>query len=162
MKNKSELEHFFKTELSQILSKVTGLETAQWGTMNMQQAIEHLVLPFKMAVSPIEMELLTPADKVERVKAMSLMSHRPLPKGFDNPIFTDEMKKIRNHSVEAAITELHQAVTDFMHYYHSGGAPQKHNLFGVLTYGEWLVFQYKHVMHHLAQFGLVPYHDRFE
>ena len=37
-----------------------------------------------------------------------------------------------------------------------------HNIFGYLNYHEWLWFHYKHFSHHLAQFGLITYIERFE
>ena len=31
-----------------------------------------------------------------------------------------------------------------------------HGYFGMLNYEEWIYFHYKHLEHHLMQFGLIP------
>jgi oxepin-CoA hydrolase/3-oxo-5,6-dehydrosuberyl-CoA semialdehyde dehydrogenase len=162
MKTIPELENYFLHDLPELLKSVSGSEQALWGSMNVKQMLEHLALPFMLARGMKTVELTTPADKVVRIKQLMLLTDKPMPKGFDNPILSAELKQERTENIAKAIVELHDEVKNFMNYFSDKEATHatRHNIFGELNYHEWLWFHYKHVLHHLAQFGIVPYQEK--
>ncbi|MFN4971831.1 MAG: DinB family protein [Bacteroidota bacterium] len=164
MKTISELEDFLNTDLPQVLKTINGSEQALWGSMNLQQMIEHITLAFGLARGLRSIELTAPESNLIRMKNIGLLSDRPMPKGFNNPILTDDLKKLRHTDSENAIQHLLDEIKQFTAYYKSmpSNHTMPHNIFGQLNYHEWLWFNYKHILHHLAQFGLVAYQDRIQ
>ena len=162
MKDKETLLQFLNVNLIQQLNRLTPESMPEWGSMSAQQMVEHLALPFKLAMEQKKIELLTPEDKLEKVKNISLLSDRAMPKLFNNPVLSAEMIQLRNKSIIEAINELKNDIDAFQNYFNTRpeGYATLHNIFGKLNYHEWLWFHYKHCMHHLAQFQLVPYHER--
>jgi hypothetical protein len=162
MKDKETLLHFLNVNLIHHLNRLTPELMPEWGSMNAQQMVEHLALPFKLAMEQKQIALLTPEDKLEKVKNISLLSDRAMPKLFNNPVLSAEMIQLRNNSIKEAIEELKNDIDAFHDYFNTrpDGYATLHNIFGKLNYNEWLWFHYKHCLHHLAQFQLVPYQER--
>ncbi len=157
MKSVDFIEEFLTHKLVSLLQSIPEDRKPDWGTMSVWQMIEHLALPFKASNGNLQMPLTTPADKIDRVKQIGLMNDRPLQRNFNNPIFTDAFKVRRNNSIENSLKELQRDVDLFIDLFkgEDSGFTQTHNIFGNLNYEEWLQFHYKHVKHHLEQFGVV-------
>jgi len=50
---------------------------------------------------------------------------------------------------------LHEAVDEFVEYFKNApGKKTTHPVFGPLDFNEWVLLHYKHVTHHLRQFGV--------
>lgn len=164
MKDKQTLIKFLDETLFEHLARLDANTTPDWGTMSAQQMIEHVALPFKVAYEKLQITLLTPEDKLEKVKSISLMSDRAMPKLFNNPALVAEMVQLRNVNMQNAIAELKNDINSFHAYFKGKEADYSsmHNIFGKLNYEEWLWFHYKHCIHHLAQFRLIPYQDRIK
>lgn len=157
MKQKEELILFLNQALPVHLMSIADDASPLWGTMNVWQMTEHLAWPFKASNGSFKMPQTTEDDKLERVKNIGLLNDRPMQRLFNNPILTDEFKQLRNANRAAAIEELMTEVSKFQHHFESSpeGHTEMHNIFGPLTYDEWLWFHYKHCKHHLEQFGVV-------
>jgi len=157
MKSASEIEQFLTHEFVPTLRKLSLDTPPVWGTMNVWQMIEHIAWPFKASNGQFKMPLTTPEDKVERIKNIGLLNDKPMQRNFNNPILTDEMRKPRNASVDASLIELQNDINLFIQYFKTreSNHTEIHNIFGPLNYNEWLQFHYKHVKHHLEQFGVV-------
>jgi hypothetical protein len=56
---------------------------------------------------------------------------------------------------EEAVSKLHEAVEYFENYFKADPAKRTmHPVFGLLNFDEWVLLHYKHVTHHLRQFGI--------
>jgi hypothetical protein len=63
---------------------------------------------------------------------------------------------LRYTSLDEAKENLTNTIKDFTSYFEGNEARQTlHPAFGMLDYNEWVLMHYKHVLHHLKQFGLV-------
>ena len=63
--------------------------------------------------------------------------------------------KLRKPNLQAAIDHLEDEMTAFFEYHESNQeAMEAHPVFGILDYNGWIVFQSKHMGHHLAQFEI--------
>ncbi|MFA6259922.1 MAG: DinB family protein [Bacteroidia bacterium] len=156
MKTAEEIEFYLRNRLIHQLGAIPENTPALWGTMNVRQMIEHLAWPFKASNGSFTMPQTTPEDKLERVKAIGLLNDRPMQHNFQNPIYTDEYKQLRNANIEAALIELQNDIDLFVSSFKSQDPSftRMHNIFGPLNFHEWLQFHFKHCMHHLEQFGV--------
>jgi oxepin-CoA hydrolase/3-oxo-5,6-dehydrosuberyl-CoA semialdehyde dehydrogenase len=163
MQSITKLEHYFEGTMPLIIAKLPAETLPEWGTMNATQMLDHLndALKLSMGAFPVTDEMIH--EKWEKYKAIGLFSERPIAKNFTNPILS-LMQKTDAVEHEQAKQNIQKGFVAFKQFYsqQSPGYTTIHNMFGRLNHHEWLWFHYKHFSHHFAQFGLVPYIDRFE
>jgi hypothetical protein len=163
MKSIDKLETYFEKEVPLLIAGIAPETQPLWGTMNATKMLDHLNDPFKLCTGVYPFPEGSILEKAEKLKVISLLSDRPLPKGFDNPLI-QLLSKSSDLNHEQAKTNLLEGYQLFKTHYKSKGSDytRPHNIFGYLNYHEWLWFHYKHFSHHLAQFGVIPYIERFE
>jgi hypothetical protein len=151
-----DLEDFFAVKVNQIIDNVSGNEPAQWGMMNAHEMLEHLVFPLDFAISETPAVLLTPEDKLQRQRTF-LHSEFGMPRDFKPPFLpSDKTVPLIHHDLNASKQLLKDRIEAFLQVINAHDFTDKmHPIFGRLTKHEWLLFQYKHFMHHFMQFGLV-------
>ena len=135
-----------------ICSRVRSLSaasTARWGRMSVTAMLQHLRLSARMTVGELPV-----ATKNKRVFQVFPVKHLilyvlPFPKGA--PTATELLP------VEvASFEEERAAVLALLDRIGTGpreGTGPAHPLFGPLSWREWGAATYKHVDHHLKQFG---------
>lgn len=127
-----------------------------WGKMSPQHMIEHLTLAVKTSNGnfPIE-KCINPPEKFELLKRF-LLSPRPLPQNFVNPLLGEGLQPLNNINLESAIAELKNETDIFFNYFIKNPNSQPINAtFGPLNFEEWKIFHKKHFTHHFTQFGLI-------
>ena len=141
-----------ESDRAAICSRVRSLSassTARWGRMNVTGMLQHLRLSARMAVGELEV-----ASKNKRVFQVFPLKHLilyvlPFPKGAPT---APELLSGAGASVE----EERAAVLALLDRIGTGprdGIGPAHPLFGSLSWSEWGSVTYKHVDHHLKQFG---------
>jgi len=128
---------------------LSASSTARWGKMTVTGMLEHLRLSARMAVGELE---VAPANK--RAFQVFPLKHLilyvlPFPKGAPT---APELYP----GAEASFEEERAGVLALLD--RIGAGPQEgpgptHPLFGPLSWREWGATTYKHVDHHLKQFG---------
>lgn len=139
------------------LKDISPATAAQWGKMNVQQMVEHLSDIFKAASSKKIYPLMTPVEQLPKYKEF-LLSDKPFRENTKAPvdIIPDEPFTERRTTYKEAIDELQNDINDFVNYFKNDPtAITRHPVFGDLNFEEWVLFQYKHVTHHLRQFSLL-------
>lgn len=141
-----------ESERAAICSRVRSLSassTARWGQMSVTGMLQHLRLSAQMAVS----ELTVPSANKRPFQVFPLkhliLYVLPFPKGAPT---APELKP----SVAASFEEERAAVLALLDRIGAGpreGSGPAHPLFGPLSWREWGAVTYKHVDHHLKQFG---------
>ena len=129
----------------------------KWGKMNAQQMVEHVTAFFKVSTGKIKFDLVTPVEHLPKYMEFLLSDKefRENTKAPDN-VIGEETLPLRYANMEEALEKLNTAITDFENYFKA--EPDKktlHPVFGELNFEEWVLLHYKHVTHHLRQFGLV-------
>ena len=135
-----------------ICSRVRSLSassTARWGRMDVTGMLHHLRLSALMTVGELKV-----ASANKRVFQVFPLKHLilyvlPFPKGA--PTAT-ELKPVAAASLEEERAAL-LALLDQIGTGPREGAGPPHPLFGPLSWREWGAVTYKHVDHHLKQFG---------
>ncbi|HEV2288308.1 MAG TPA: DUF1569 domain-containing protein [Candidatus Acidoferrales bacterium] len=124
----------------------------QWGKMHPAQMLAHCSLGVEMAMG----DLRPPRMLIGRIlgslaKAKALKDGEPLRKNSstmksllikDNPDFAAQRERL------SALVERFAAAGP------AGCTTHPHSFFGRLTPQEWAVLMYKHLDHHLRQFGV--------
>lgn len=158
------LEAFLYSEMMELVKPFEADRTPLWGTMNATQMLNHLSLAIKASNGALTAPLTSEPEKAVKLKRIVLLSDRPLMKGFDNPILAlvPRTEEVITH--EDAKIRLQENIDRFRKAFEGKGESftYTHNMFGPLNYQEWLRFHYKHVHHHLAQFAIIPYVEKFD
>ena len=123
--------------------------TARWGRMSVTEMLQHLRLSAQMAVG--ELKLASANKRAFQVFPLKhlILYVLPFPKGAPT---APEL----HPTAAASLEEERAAVLALLDQIGVGpreGAGPAHPLFGPLSWREWGVATYKHVNHHLKQFG---------
>jgi len=139
-------------------AKINLLKSNQkpvWGKMSAQHMVEHLILAVKMGNGKLKLECINPADKLPKLKKF-LMSSRPMPKGFVNPVIGMDNLPLNYPSLDEAMSKLKEEIEDYYRFFEENPDAKPVNVtFGELNKTEWDHFHKKHFTHHLEQFGLL-------
>ena len=143
------------------LPAIEGLSVSRigkWGKMNGQQMVEHLTTIFNNSSGKMVLPLLSAPEHMERLRAF-LYSDKDFRENTKAPeaIFPEEPLPVVNETMQESVSELKAAVDGFTnHFTATPGVKTTHPVFGELNFEEWVLLHYKHVTHHLRQFGLQP------
>ena len=129
----------------------------KWGKMNAQQMVEHVTAFFKVSTGKIKFDLVTPVEHLPKYKEF-LLSDKEFRENTKAPagVIGEEPLPLLYANMEEAQEKLTAAITIFENYFKTD--PEKktlHPVFGELNFEEWVLLHYKHVTHHLKQFGLL-------
>jgi hypothetical protein len=126
-----------------------------WGKMTAQHMVEHLIFAVQMGNEKLFLECFNPPEKLPLMKRI-LMSNKPLPKLFVNPVIGSDLMELKYHNLEEAKSNLRKEADDYYSYFEKNpGAKLVNVTFGELNFAEWEVFHKKHFSHHFNQFGLL-------
>ena len=147
---------FIKNDFFSLLKNISVDTKATWGKMNAQQMVEHVAAFFKVSTEKIKFDLVTPEEHLPKYREF-LFSDKQFRENTKAPgnVIGEEPLPLRYASYAEAVIKLQEAVDEFETYFKN--YPDKkttHPVFGPLNYEEWILLHYKHVTHHLRQFGV--------
>jgi hypothetical protein len=130
------------------INKLTPQSQAQWGKMNVAQMLAHCQMPLGVATGKHKLKpnfllsLLGPFFKSKLFNEEPFKRNLPTDKSFiiANP---QEFEKEKQNLIDM--------ISSFSETSMSG---EKHPFFGKLTNEEWSKGTWKHLDHHLIQFGV--------
>lgn len=141
-----------RNALIERLDKLSGDEKPLWGKMNAEQMMSHLVqageLPFVASVAdrssflsrtiikPLILYVLPMPKEVKVSPDMDQQANGRRSQGFE----TDRSLLIHSINKLGTLPADHQCL--------------QHPFFGKMSAKEWAVIAYKHIDHHLKQFGV--------
>ena len=144
--------------INKFITKLNLLKSDQkplWGKMSAQHMVEHLILAVKMGNRKLKFECINPPEKLPTLKKF-LMSSRPMPKGFVNPVIGPDNLPLNYSSLDEAKNKLEEEIEDYYRFFEENPDAKPVNAtFGELNKDEWGHFHKKHFTHHLEQFGLL-------
>lgn len=147
---------FLQNGVIPLLYKLDPLRKGKWGKMDGQQMVEHLREICKVANGKIVLSLMnTDPEKLARARAF-LLSELPFPENARVPVMPEEPRPHKFSTLEEAITKTAEELQEiFTVYTANPSLVLMHPIFGELNYEEQVQYLYKHIRHHLRQFGLV-------
>lgn len=154
MENLQQKAHFLKNEYANVLAQLDEHAPRKWGKMNVRQMIEHMSDYIRIASGRTPMEVLTPAENLERMQAF-LATEKPFRENTPNQLMVDEPPAERLASKQEAIQELKEEIAHFFDVFEKEPERSINNpFFGVLGYNMQVQLLHKHALHHLRQFGV--------
>lgn len=148
-------EQFLKTQYIDYIKQLDPDSERKWGTMNVQQMIEHMSDAFRMANGKeLYLKILTPEEKLARMQAF-VLSDTPFKENTKNVLMSEIPADIKFEKIADSIYELDQEVKDFFIQWELKKDQIIRNpFFGDLDFEHWVSLMYKHCWHHLNQFGM--------
>ena len=142
-------------EFLEHLENLNPSAKALWGKMSAQHMVEHLILAVEMGNGKLKFDCINPRDKLPTLKKF-LMSNRPMPKGFVNPVIGHDNLPLNYSSLAETKNKLEEKIEDYYRFFEENPDAKPVNAtFGELSKNEWDHFHKKHITHHLEQFGLL-------
>lgn len=133
------------------IETLTPIKLSQWGIMTVSQMLLHCQMPIKVAYGTLEVKP-QPLMRFFFGKAAKnkILSNRPFGKGSPT---SKEFKITYEPDFEKSKKELIELIMVFAKEGLAAIKIRKHPFFGHLTPNEWDQMQWKHLDHHLRQFG---------
>ena len=146
--------NFISSGFVTLLKTLPADATMKWGKMNAQQMVEHISGFFRVSTNKLHFPLVTPVDQLPKFKEF-LRSDKEFRENTKAPVLPEEPLPVQFASYEDAVNDLEKEIQDFLHQFNNNaGLTTQHPVFGDLDFEEWVLLHYKHVVHHLKQFGL--------
>ena len=138
-------------ELIERLGNLTSDTSREWGKMSPSQMMEHTARALEMALGDKPVKQLFLGKMLSWMFRKEFLGEQPFkpnrPTGPDF-IIKDEP------DFEATRERLRETISKFHSLGESGTDGNVHGFFGPLTGKQWGETQYKHLDHHLRQFGV--------
>lgn len=148
-------ESFLRDEFPRALGSLRDDFVGQWGRMRPREMVEHLVWSFRLATGRAATRCFVAPEAAARYK-QALYSNRPLPRDTPNPALAGGLPPLEFGSLDEARAALALESQRFLEAPPDGDDEARvHPVLGPLGHEEWHRILYKHVYHHLAQFGLI-------
>jgi hypothetical protein len=140
-------------ELRRRLAALTPQSDRRWGRMNARQAVCHLNDWFKALLGERPIPGKAPGLGIKVLRFIAFSTPVPWLRGFPTSPMQDQEKHGTPPAEFAAdVAELDALMVRFAATKGEGLLP--HNRWGGMSRGMWGRYGYRHVNHHLRQFGL--------
>lgn len=138
-------------EVLQRIEQLNEKKEAQWGKMNVTQMIKHSQKPLKLANGNLTLERPNPIVRtIFKLFKKSLYDDKPWKQNLPTAKeFVSKDTNDFNVERERLILDLQEfgKKSTNLHW-------PEHPMFGKFTTEQWGKMQYKHIDHHLRQFGV--------
>ena len=140
-------------EIVQRLKALRAESARRWGRMSAHQMVCHLCDASRMALGQKTVSPATGPLQRTLLKWIALYAPTPWPPGvLTRPEIDQECGGTRPSDFAADVDEL-QSLVEQMAAQPSRMHGQVHPIFGRMSRGAWLRWAYRHIDHHLRQFG---------
>lgn len=122
-----------------------------WGKMSVSQMLAHCVVPTKVSIGEVNPKRNLFGILFGKTAKKRLVSDAPIPKNLptdpsfvvkNEPDFYEKQEELKSVIEKLYNTDKEELVK------------RKHPFFGKLSVDEWGILNYKHLDHHLKQFGI--------
>jgi hypothetical protein len=145
---------FDRDASTEILSRLETLQPGAkplWGKMSVSQMMAHCIVPIKVSLGEAKIKRNFMGLLFGKMGKKMVLKDEPFKKGLptdpsfiikDEPDFNSKKQELKT-SIDKLLTTDKNAM-----------ASRSHPFFGKMTVDEWGVLGYKHLDHHLRQFGV--------
>ena len=149
------MKHLFEpaavAEVKDRLTRLRADATRQWGTMTPPQAVAHCAAGMELALGDRRPpQLLLGRIIGAIVKPLALGNDAPMRR--NSPTIPD-LVIAEERDLDAERDRLTSLIDRFVAAGPAGCTTHPHSFFGRMTPREWAILMYKHLDHHLRQFG---------
>lgn len=137
-------------EMLRRINNLSESSSQQWGKMQVSHMIAHCNVALQSAFGDVKLKRSLLGMLVGPMAKKKLLG----PKGFSKNLPTDKHFIIHDHrDFNEEKSRLTAHVQRFVQQGTSALSSEPHPFFGKLTTAEWDALMWKHLDHHLAQFG---------
>jgi len=137
-------------EIISRLQKIQSSTPAQWGKMNATQMMAHCQTTFDIYFSDKKMKRALMGRLFGKMAKRKLFSDKPWPQNLPT---AKQFMVAGQRDLETEKSKLIQLVQRFLNEGYTITS-FTHPFFGKMSSQEWALFAYKHLDHHLQQFGV--------
>jgi hypothetical protein len=134
------------------INRLSASSNAEWGKMSVDQMLAHAQRPLRVAFGEMKLKRTLVGVLLGRMVMKKLTrddkpfsKNSPTDKGF---VVTDR------HNADEEKKNLTALIQKFVQFGPDGITREPHPFFGRMTPQEWDIIQWKHLDHHLRQFGV--------
>jgi hypothetical protein len=139
-------------EVKERMARLTPDSERVWGSMNPAQALEHCSRGIELAVGDRTPPRMLMGRIIGRIiKPMVFGNDEPMRR--NSPTVKDLVVQ-DNRDLNTERDRLSRLIDRFAAAGPTGCTAHPHSFFGRLTPAEWATLMYKHLDHHLRQFGV--------
>lgn len=138
-------------ELMARLDKLTPDTERKWGKMDVSQMLAHCAEPLRMALGDMQGKRTLLALLFGRMAKPTIVNDKPFKQGLPTAkefVMTGEKDFYTEKEKLAGLIKRFSAKTE------AELTGRRHAFFGDMTASDWSRSQYKHLDHHLQQFGV--------
>jgi hypothetical protein len=139
-------------EMNNRVHQLTHQSVALWGKMSTEQMLSHVQVPMKLALGDIRMRrhifgyIFGPKAKQQLLKEIPFAKNLPTDPRFK--------RKGNDHNFLVEKNRVMDLLDRFVDIDPAAIGRYPHPFFGTMTQEEWGVLLWKHLDHHLQQFGV--------
>lgn len=133
------------------IEKLTPITLSEWGVMTVSQMLEHCQQPIKVSRGELHLKQNLFSILFGKMIKKQLMRPQPFKQGLPT---VKQFKISHEPDFEQSKKELLEMIDDFVRNGHSAIKVDKHPFFGKMSMEEWDTLHWKHLDHHLKQFGV--------
>ena len=137
------------------INKLTPGSRALWGEMNVSQMLAHLQQPILVAFGQLKLKGGLMALLFGKIAKKQMVNDKPFKKNIPT---MKEFKFTGKNTPQKEFLKEKDILLSYVDRFIKDGpeviANETHPFFGRLTLEEWDILQWKHLDHHLRQFGV--------
>ena len=139
------------TEVKERIARLTPSSERKWGTMTVSKVVTHCVRGMRMATGELQIPRIFIGRLIGwKIKSIVMRDNAPFRR---NSPTAGELVVKDEPDFEAGRAQLLAEIDRFALAGPAGCTRHPHPFFGTMTPDEWAILGYKHLDHHLRQFG---------
>jgi len=148
-----EQKEYLLNQLVNDFSSLSQPANANWGKMNFNQMLEHLIESCKNASGEIIFDTFHyPEERLPAMQAF-LMTDKLFKPETKNAMMSEEPAAVKNNNTNDLLNELQSQLNRFYELFQQDeNLVVRNPIFGDLNEELWTRLLYKHCIHHLQQF----------
>lgn len=139
------------SEMIERIRKIKADSKPLWGKMDAAGMLFHLQVPIRVSLGELKLKRGLAGFLFGKMALKQVLSDKPFKKGVPT---SDQFKPSGNYDLEAEKEKLVKLVSSLAEKDPSAISSNPHPFFGVLTPEQWNIITWKHLDHHLTQFGV--------
>jgi hypothetical protein len=149
METKNLFDPSVKQDIIARINKLTSQSQPVWGKMNVAQMLAHLQMPIGVAIG---------SHKLKRTLFGRIVGPLAKPILYNNKPFKRNLPTDKSFIMHTSQKEFETEKQKLLHMLNSFSETtmvnEPHPFFGKLTKDQWSIGSWKHLDHHLQQFGV--------
>lgn len=137
-------------EIVERIKLLSASHSPRWGKMSLPEMLAHCTVQLKMAVGEVSAPPQGSTFLRTALGKWIALGDIPWPKGAQTP---NEMNMHRNKVIPLDIENAKNELLTYLKKINDLSSLSPHPFFGALSQTEWGKLIYKHLDHHLRQFG---------